>query len=290
VLEFRKLGRVLHPGDPTDMYSLALEREVYLPALYVLFLPTGFLLAAGAFGAVVAARRHARDAWPVLAWPVVHFAVLMAFFVSQRLRMPLLFALLPLAGRAVVEIAEGLRRRSGRRAGVAIAAGFVVAATVVGWIATRWTPRDVVRLAAVLSARGELSRSLEVLEPVLRDPSPDALALDQAGWVLQQMGRHSEAAERYRQALGAGMPGGRDTQTRTRLAIVLERLGTLDASRREHDAAVASPRANAGTYFERGMFLLRRGDRDGAERDLREAVRMDPSWPPPRQALASMGR
>jgi tetratricopeptide (TPR) repeat protein len=283
VLETRKLLRVFHPGDPTDMYSLPLERREYLPALYAFALPSGFVLAAGVVGAWFVGRRWRRT-WPLLAWPALHLAVLLAFFVSERLRLPFLFAALPLAGAACDELLAALRlpRRRGR--------AWLGIATAVGWIASRPTPRDVVRLAAVLSSRGELDSSLRVLQPVVAGPDADALALDQAGWVLQKMGRLREAADRYRQALAAGIPSGRSAQTHTRLAGVLERLGNVSEAAREHDAAVAAERPNAGTFYERGMFRLRRGDTEGAIRDLREAVRRDPGWPPPREALASLSR
>ena len=288
MLEARKLVRVFHPGDPSDMYSLPLERREYLPALYALVLPSGFVLAAGVLGAWTLGRRWRRT-WPHLAWPALHLVVLLAFFVSERLRLPFLFALLPLAGAACEELLGALRLpRSRPRAWLGIAV--LVAATAIGWIASRPTPRDVVRLAAVLSSRGELESSLRVLQPVVSGPEADALALDQAGWVLQKMGRLREAAERYRSALAAGIPGGRSAQTHTRLAGVLERLGNVSEAAREHDAAVAAERPNAGTFFERGMFRLRRGDTQGAIRDLREAVRRDPGWPPPREALASLSR
>jgi hypothetical protein len=72
--------------------------------------------------------------------------------------------------------------------------------------------------------------------------------------------------------------------------MVLERLGELDEAAAQHDAAAASHDANAGTYHERAMFRLRRGDAEGAVGDLREAIRLDPVWPEPRKALQALGR
>ena len=50
-----------------------------------------------------------------------------------------------------------------------------------------------------------------------------------------------------------------------------------------------SGHANAGTYYERGRFRLRRGETEGAIADLRAAARLDPAWPAPRQALTNLG-
>jgi 4-amino-4-deoxy-L-arabinose transferase-like glycosyltransferase len=49
-LESRKLGRLLHPGDPTDIYSFALERKLYLTSLYALPLTPWLLLLLGVVG------------------------------------------------------------------------------------------------------------------------------------------------------------------------------------------------------------------------------------------------
>jgi tetratricopeptide (TPR) repeat protein len=283
-LEWLKLRRILHPGDPTDIYSFPLERSLYLPFLHALPLPPWTLLGAGLVGLALALRLRPRQAWPLAAWVAIHLLVLLAFFVNTRLRLPMLFALAPFAGFALVEGWRRWKEGTGRTA-IAVIAGAVIALTVAGAILTRPSPRDTVRLASVLSTQSKLDEALEVLEPVLSGPEPYGLALDQAGWVLQKKGDFAAAAERYRQALEAGVPEGRETQTRTRLAMSLERAGDVEGSRRQHDLAVTSGDASAGTYYERAMFRMRTGDRAGAEQDLREAIRLDPGWRPPRAAL-----
>jgi tetratricopeptide (TPR) repeat protein len=286
-LEGKKLGRMLHPGDPTDIYSYALERRTYLQALYGLPVSSWAILLLGVVGATIALRGAAARTWPLAALVAVQAAVLLVFFVDARLRLPLLFALCPYAGFAVV---EGARRwRSGKgRASLALLAALVAVALVVGGVATRPTPRDVVRLASVLSMQQRVDESLEVLAPHVRGPDPDPLVLDQAGWVHQKRGDFAEARERYLAALAGDLAPGRARQTRTRLAIVHERLGELAEAEAQHDAAIASGHANAGTFYERGMFRLRRRDFRGAERDLREAARLDPGWAAPRAALRSL--
>jgi tetratricopeptide (TPR) repeat protein len=288
VLEGKKLGRILHPGDPTDIYSYALERRTYLQVLYGLPVSSWAILLLGVVGATIALRGAAARTWPLAALVAVHAVVLLTFFVDARLRLPLLFALCPYAGFAVV---EGARRwRSGKsRPALTLLAASVGAALVVGGLATRPTPRDVVRLASVLSMQQRLDESLEVLAPHVRGPDPDPLVLDQAGWVHQKRGDFAEARERYLAALARDLPPGRARQTRTRLAMVYERLGQFVEANAQHDAAITSGHANAGTFYERGMFRLRRHDARGAERDLREAARLDPGWAAPRAALQSLG-
>lgn len=112
-LEGRKLTRLLGPGDPTDLFSLALERREYVPSLYVPALPTVGLWLLAIAGGVLAYRRGCTRAWPLIGLLCVHGLVLMTFFVSTRLRLPFLFWLCPLAGLAVAS-AIG-RFRAGQR-------------------------------------------------------------------------------------------------------------------------------------------------------------------------------
>lgn len=282
----RKLRRILDPGDPNDLYSMPLERDRYLPALHLMPVSPWVILAAAAAGLYWTLRRHPRTSWPLAAFAGVHGLLLLTFFVSTRLRLPFLFAVAPFAGFAVTEAWGRWRRREGR-AVVAALAGTLLILAVVGWAATRSSPRDRVRLASVLSTSGRLEEALAVLADDLASSAPDPLVLDQAGWVHQKRGDASAARDLYRKALARGMPDGRSTSTRTRLAVVLEATGRRDEAGLEHDRAVASSGANAGTWYERGMFRLRQGDREGARADLERAATLDPSWAAPRAALST---
>ena len=133
-----------------------------------------------------------------------------------------------------------------------------------------------------------LDEALEILAPHVRGPEPDPLILDEAGWVHQKRGDFAQARDRYLAAMTRKLPPERARQTRTRLAMVYEKLGQFDEAAAQHDAAVRSGHANAGTFFERGMFRLRRNDLRGGVQDLREAARLDPGWPAPRQALRTL--
>ncbi len=287
-LEGRKLRRILDPGDPTDAYSFSLERGRFLPWLHVLALPAWLLLGLGIAGLALALKRHAVLAWPLAGAAAAQLATLLVFFVNTRLRLPLFFLLAPFGGFAVLEAVH--RWREGvRRLPIAIAAIVLAAVGVASALLTRPSPRDHLRLASTLSSQGRLDEGLAALAPVLTASPPYGLALDQAGWILQKKGELAAARDRYREALAAGLPEGRGTETRTRLAQVLEKTGAAAEAAAEHDRAVGSPDATAGTWYERGMFRLRRGDRDGGAADLREAAQLDPSWDRPREALSRLG-
>ena len=156
-------------------------------------------------------------------------------------------------------------------------------------VATRPTSREIVRLGAVLSRQDRRQEALVVLGPAIRGAHPDPTALDQAGFLYQESGDLVAARDHYLRAFEHGHEGAAATQTRTRLAIVLEKLGDLEGSAAEHDRAVADNHANAWNHYERGMFRLRRGDA-GGRLDIERANALDPHWDPPREALRSLRR
>jgi tetratricopeptide (TPR) repeat protein len=217
----------------------------------------------------------------------LHLAVLLLFFASTRLRLPLVFFLTPFAAFAV---REGVRQWLwGRRHRLVVAVALLaVAAGMVSVFSTRAAPRDLVRLSAVLSRQERNDEALRVLRPALFGDDADPVALDQAGWIHDQSGELFQARDRYRAALDAGLEGSRAVQCRTRLAMTLERLSEFAAARAEHDAAVAGKGANAWNYYERGMFRLRNGDPIGGKEDIVKANRLNPQWSPAREALESL--
>lgn len=285
LLEMKKLGLILHPGDPADMYSYPLERRLYLQALYLLPVPPLALWLLGAIGAWLSCSRSGR-AWPLIAFCAMHIAVLLLFFVSSRLRLPLLFFIAPFGGLAVV---EGLRAwKEGRRMIAATVAALLLLAAAHWLFLLEASPREQVRLASVLSRQQRLDESLAVLQRAVAEPEPDPFALDQSGWVLSKQGRWAEARDRYLRALERGLTGARATQTRGRLATMHEKLGELELAEAMHDAAAEGGEANAGIFFERGLFRMRRGRRQGAREDFERAIELAPAWPEPRAALRSL--
>lgn len=289
VLEARKLWRIFHPGDPTDMYSLPLERGHYLTALYMLPLSSLGLWLLAAIGILLASKRCPQTSWPAIAFLGIHVAVLLVFFVSTRLKMPLMFFLTPFAGFAVVELWRRRKQATWRAAIVLVVVALL--ATSAHWVFfLRPSVREQLRLVSVLSIESRLDEALALLDPLVNDPDPDPLALDHAGWVRSKKGDLLIAQTLYLRALEIGLPSpSREAQTNSRLASVLERLGQVEQAGSHHDAAVAVAPDSAGAHVERGKFLLRQNRPVEAIVDLQEAARLAPGWDEPKRILRSLG-
>ncbi len=136
--------------------------------------------------------------------------------------------------------------------------------------------------------QGRLDDSLAALQPALERDDPDGKLLDQAGWVLSRKGRLDSALAYYNRALEAGLPPSREQQTRSRMAGVLENLGRNREAAEAHRRSIEVDPGEPAAWFERAKFRMRRGDRDGAVADLREASRLMPEWRAPREALQSL--
>jgi Flp pilus assembly protein TadD len=219
----------------------------------------------------------------------VHVAVLLAFFVSTRLRLPLMFFLTPFAGFATVELWRGRKHPAWKAAIVAVV--IALAATSAHWVFfLRPSVREELRLASVLSMQSRLDEALAILDPLVNDPDPDPLALDHAGWVRSKKGDLVVAQSLYLRALEAGLPSpSREAQTHSRLASVLERLDQVEQAGSHHDAAVAVAPDSAGAHHERGKFLLRQNRSVEAIVDLQAAARLAPGWDEPLRVLRSLG-
>ena len=59
----------------------------------------------------------------------------------------------------------------------------------------------------------------------------------------------------------------------------------MEEAGEKHDAAVASPYANAGTYYERAIYRLKTGNIEGGIQDLRKAIQFAPEWSQPQIML-----
>jgi hypothetical protein len=273
-LVLRKLGRALHPGDPSDLYPFAIERSLWLEVLWLLPVSTACFLLLCGVGSLLAWRHGIVRAWPVAALAGVNLAAQLVFFTDSRLRIPFLFSLAPFGGYAAVATARAWR--AGKRA-LPLALGVaVLVAAVGGAVLVRPGARDAVRTAAVLSTLDRTEEALEVLAPFLETASPDPAVLDHAGWLRQKRGELDLARALYLRALERGRTVEGARQTRSRLAAVCERLGRFDEARHQHDLAVDAGDPSAGALVERGRFLERQGDLEGARRDFERARALSP--------------
>ena len=291
-LELRKLSRIFTAGDPTDMYSLSLERRHYLPTMWMAPLGTASLWLLCAIGLTLLARRQ-RALRPIGPWLVMLLAqlvTLLIFFVSSRLRLPFVFWSLPLAALALSALVQALRDGSStlkRAAALTLVGLIAISAFELHWLQP--SEREAMRLAAVLSRQQRLDESLAILTPLAGGASPQPRLLDQTGWVHAKKEEYVTAVSYYEAALAAEANTGEEPlnagQTLVRLAMAQEALGQLAPAWSTLERAKRERPDEAGVYFERGMYQLRRGNRAAAVMEMERAATLEPNWPAPRQAL-----
>ncbi|MDH3786107.1 MAG: hypothetical protein OEV00_12375, partial [Acidobacteriota bacterium] len=287
-IEARKLRRALVDADPTDLYSLRVERRRYLGWLYLFVVPTSVLVVGAIYGGVCLLRRRGfGQAMPIVAMILGHLCVLLTFFVSTRLRLPMLFFLCPLAAYAVVGAIDDRREPGSRRRGtivLLVGALLVLASPFAGQV----TERETLRLASVLSRQDRLDESLDVLSPLVASAEAGEAVFDQACWVAFKQEDWRTAGEHCREALKRGIDGNRACAVRTRLGWIDERLGALEQAGRWHDEAVAEG-CPTQALMERALYRARRGDRRGAVADLRTVLTREPGSRVARQWLERLG-
>ncbi|MFH2000653.1 MAG: tetratricopeptide repeat protein [Planctomycetota bacterium] len=89
------------------------EVEQHLsPVLRLHVLPAGMLLALGAGGMWLALRRNRSRLWPLLLFLATNLATVLAFFMSERFRLPFMAGLMPFAGLFLSKGWECLKARS----------------------------------------------------------------------------------------------------------------------------------------------------------------------------------
>lgn len=261
-IEAAKLRRTLLDADPTDLYSLSLERRLYVGWLYLLFIPASVLMAAALLGGIRLFRGGGlRRAAPLLAMLVGHLAVLMAFFVSTRLRLPFYFLLCPLAAQALVSAFDDWTYR--RRLAVVVAIGFGLLLTLSPFVG-RADEREQLRLAAVLSRQDRLPESLELLGPLLTDENSSDAVFDQACWVAFKQEDWDQAGRHCREAIERGIHGMRGCAVQTRLGRIEERLGHHGSAQEWHTRAVNGD-CPLEARIELARFQARRGSREATE-------------------------
>jgi tetratricopeptide (TPR) repeat protein len=291
-LELRKLGRIFSPGDPTDMYSLSLERGHYLPVMWMAPLGTAALWLLCILGVTLLVRRkralNSSGLW--LAMLSAQFATLMIFFVSSRLRLPFIFWSLPLAAIALSALVQAVRQGSStlrRAATLALLVLVAVSALELYWV--RPSEREAMRLAAVLSRQQRLDESLAILTPLAGRANAQPRLLDQTGWVHAKKEEYATAVSYYEAALNSASDDVEERlntgQTLVRLALAKEALGQLAPAWTALEQAKRERPEAAAVYFERGLFQLRRGNRAAATIEMERAATLEPKWPAPRQAL-----
>lgn len=259
----------------------------------------GLLAPLAAAGAVLAAG-PSRRLWPLYAWLVLTTLSVALFVVFARYRLPLLPALFPLAGGALVALADALRRRTPVPAGrwaAAVGTAALVAALSNWPLHAPRQPRAMsyCNHAVALADAGRTGEALRELHRALT-LSPDLVdAHLTLGSVLLEQGRHEDALRAYARArdgdpsdpaawrgIGDALAAlgrldealscfGRaveldptDRRSRNSLAGALGRLGRLDEAREALQRLVADEPDFAEAHLNLGNALLALGRVDEA--------------------------
>jgi tetratricopeptide (TPR) repeat protein len=140
------------------------------------------------------------------------------------------------------------------------------------------------------NAYGSLGRldSADVLygDAIAADPTRGSAYYNRA-LVRLQLGRPREALadlDRYRVLLPH-----RASMLHAPVGRAYLQLGRYAEAEAELDRAIDAGPPRARVFYDRGLARLRRGDRDGATADFREALRRDPKLEEAKQELAALG-
>lgn len=151
----------------------------------------------------------------------------------------------------------------------------VLARTHLERVLQRAPGSPVARQALVVShlATGEAKRALEILQPMLQTPAPDARLLGLAGQVYVANGDYERAEEFFERAAKAAP---QDARARVRLGIARMAGGDVDAA--FEDLASASRLDESGIQADLALVMahLRRGDTDKAFAAQAELERKKP--------------
>ncbi len=338
LLEGRKLLALFGTYEASTEYSLYRERGA-IPWLWVAFLPYAALAGLGLAAFVGApghsgvssllARRSARraaqnESWALPLYTLYAAGVPLLFYISSRYRLPLVPALAIYAGALLDRVASDLQRfgevrfEAARAIGVALVAGLVsffplgaknvtaeanVNYNIGNLLADRGAHEEAVRSfdaalaewpthAFALINRGnsldKLARPEEAIASYRRaeEAQPDFWkAYEAQGIVLHRLGRYEEEAEAYRRGLQAG-----GAQAHFLLAGALQAAHRNEGAEREISEAIRLNPLDPRFHNTLGTIREGRGDRHGAIEAYKQAGKLDPRYAKPRINLALLYR
>jgi len=139
-------------------------------------------------------------------------------------------------------------------------------------------------LGVALAGQGRLEESIEHLRKADQLIPDDPATIYNLGVALRLAGRLDEAAEQFGRAVRLNP---RDVRSLDELGGALVMQGRPDAAIDRFQAALAIAPDDANLHFRISMALLvRGGSATEAVSHLREAIRLNPDWPQPLNALA----
>jgi Tfp pilus assembly protein PilF len=128
-------------------------------------------------------------------------------------------------------------------------------------------------LGVVLLATGDWQGAIDVLQPLLQEPSYPTpyLVENNLGWAYYNLGKHTQAELHFRRAL---FLNGEMCLAYNNIAIVHEEMGRMEDAIEEYLAAIKRCPEYVEPYFRVGVLLERRGRGEEAARHWRKCAKI----------------
>jgi hypothetical protein len=277
LLTVRKFGLMLNGFEVPNHLDYAFIRE-RVPTLWLM--PVGFsaLLALAALGAVHAWTGRMRPRHVVLFALVARGVVLsvVPFTVADRYRVPMVPALLVLAGPGVVLLAGLVRHPAlGRDSAVraALLAGGVALLVTLVPLAASLRGRDWWMFAQAYEAQGRVPEAIAAYEAAVREAPDDGQLLNNLANAYRRVGDTGRAIAFLRRAVEKA-PG--LAYPHKNLGRLLAGTGRLDAAREELEKARAIDSTDVATLASLGAVHAEQGRIAEARRAFAEARALAP--------------
>ncbi len=260
-------------------------------SIMLMILPAGFGIVA-ALGLLGAWAAVARNRSPAALLPVLYVACFMAtimlFFVCDRLRLPVVVGLLPLAGCAADFLVEAWSTPPAGRARARVLTaclGVLLLFTYVDWCDARSDDysQEYWSVGRIYYDRGEYGKALDALDKCSeRDPAFAGAHLF-AGHSLLQSGRCEDAIGRYRLALKADPA---EVRAFNGIGVCEEKLGRPNSAMNAYRKAAELSPTYAKARTNLGILLAKQGQAVEGRDRLEEALALDKDDPEVRLGLA----
>jgi len=314
----RKLALLLNRTESADTEDLASHGEWSLVLRAAAGVVHFGVLAPLALLGVWITRDRWRDVWPLYAFSVIFAMSVLAFFVLDRYRYPLVPVLTLFAGVAIADAWPWWRKSQARERG-ATAILVAAAAIACNWpvqssadiralthfnlgvrlhdegldaqaeaeyrTALRFQPALASahgNLGALLTAQGQQAEALAHVTEAVRLAPRSAAAHVNLGIVLANIGKPEEAVRAFSEAIELDP---RDAEAHYDLGRALASLARTKAAVEHLREAIRLAPENAGAHNTLGAILCSEGRLDEGVEELRTAVRLDPAF---RDAAANL--
>ena len=247
--------------------------------------PTFALLGPLFFLGLWIGRRETRHRAVLVAWTGLYVFAVLLFFVNARYRLPVLSAVFPVAGIALVRIVDRARDRRWDRIAVyglgLIAGAALVQMQLVGTDHSR----DWVNAGDVFLKKGDPERAIPFYKKALEVRPDSAKAHLALGIANTRLGRHEEAFEQYRRAVELD-PG--SSEAHNNIGLCYDTRGRIDEAERHFLLALEIHPGNAQAHNNLGMVYAKSGRLEEAIGEFQKSLDLNPASPSACSNLAIM--